>query len=99
MKDAWVEEGCSRIPRDRPIQHTHCVLSVERCWNRSEPHLLSVLPHTAFTKSSVAGWELIGLVCVTVAGVAHEVFSTQHRSGTRGELVQHLATGQVIVAL
>lgn len=52
MNDAWFEEGRSRIPCDRPIQHTHCVLLVERCWDRSELHLLTVLLHSAFTKSS-----------------------------------------------
>lgn len=33
-----------------------------------------------------AGWELIGLVCTTVAAVGQEVLSTQHHSGVKGRL-------------
>lgn len=36
---------------------------------------------TSEQQTAGAGWELIGLVCTTVAAVWQEVLSTQHHSG------------------
>lgn len=88
--DAWPEEGRSRVPCDRTIQYTHCLFLVERCWNRSESSRCVQTCCTVRLASSQqlcgAGWEFIGLVCVTVAAVAHEVLSTHHRSGMHERL-------------
>ena len=94
LGDARLEEGRSRISCDRTIQYSHCLFLVERCWNRSESSRCIQTCCTVQLASSQqlcgAGWELIGLVCVTVAAVAHEVLSTQNRCGMHERL--HLRT-------